>query len=110
MIKAPKLKTLSAKKVKYDDMDGYDPRPTLYFTEEQFPQIKDWKPGEDYEIVLKVKMTNRNISQDENKKRSDAGFRVLEVGTYEEAEEKEEETPGYKKGGFVKKMNKLKNK
>jgi hypothetical protein len=38
-------------------------KPSLYVTEKELPEIKQWKIGEDYEIVVKVKMTNLHLSE-----------------------------------------------
>ncbi len=38
-------------------------KPCLYVSDKDLPEIKDWKIGEDYEIMVKVKMTSVSKNQ-----------------------------------------------
>lgn len=48
--------------------------PTMYVDEDQLPEIKDWKPGTEYECMVRIVMTNRNTHEKDGtpKKKVDA--------------------------------------
>lgn len=38
-------------------------KPTLYVSDKDLPQIKDWEVGEEYELIIKVKQRSFNEMQ-----------------------------------------------
>lgn len=60
----------------------YEERGTLYLPIKKLPEMKDWKPGEEYEISLKVKQTSLNENS--------AGFEVISAETDEEEDEEDD--------------------
>lgn len=50
---------------------------SVNFDSVQIPEVKDWDVGEEYTIVLKVKMTNKSQYQEgEKNQKTNAGFEV----------------------------------
>lgn len=46
-------------------MDTMGPmKPTLYLTSKDLKEIKDWKVGEEYDLIVSVKMTGAHQRQD----------------------------------------------
>jgi len=59
--------------------DTPEMKPTLYVDATDLPQLKDWKVGSEYDLVLKVKMTSQSISNYEGKGKTSGSFEVLKV-------------------------------
>lgn len=76
---------------------------TVCLTEKELPEIKDWKVGEKYTITLEVEQTSMRKSDMGGEMKAE--FKILKAMTedQEEAEEMEEESGEYAKGGKVKK-------
>lgn len=85
-------------KVKGETMGGMDfPSkktrilPTVHLTDEDLPEIKDWKVGEKYTLVMEVeelsmRQGNEWQGADEKDKRIHATFKITSVGVEEEPE------------------------
>lgn len=76
-----KLKKIKPKTHKQME-DSFEDRaifPSLYLNSEQLSEIKDWKVGEEYMLVLKVKQTSMSERDD----KISADFDILEVGVGE---------------------------
>jgi hypothetical protein len=43
-----------------------DYKPTIYIDSKQLPAVKDWKVGETYVVVLKIKMTGMHEREDKS--------------------------------------------
>lgn len=54
----------------------YDPRPEFTVEEKSLPEMKDWKPGEKYKMVVEVEM----ISYRSDKDKSCGCFRITSIG------------------------------
>lgn len=37
-------------------------KPTLYLNEKELPEIKDWKPGQEYDLILRAKMVQHSAN------------------------------------------------
>lgn len=57
-------------------MDTEEYKPTLYISEKDLPEIKSWKIGEEYEIVVRVRQ--KSISESPSKQIS-GSFEVIEM-------------------------------
>lgn len=88
-VKLPKLKKL---KDKESESDGpkmeykYDPRPCIKLNSEDIPQISSWKVGEEYTLVMKVRMEEMSSREDMNsggKSKTNGEFRVVSIGVSE---------------------------
>jgi hypothetical protein len=53
-------------------MDGM--KPTLYISSKDLPEIKDWKVGESYDLIVNVKMTG--VHQMSNGSQTEGTFEV----------------------------------
>lgn len=63
----------------------YDPRPTVDFTSDELPEIKDWKVGEEYYVLVCVKQERITTKiDDKGKEKHCASFKVVSVKTYDE--------------------------
>lgn len=64
--------------------------PYLSFSAKEFPEIKDWKVGEEYTLELVVRMTGYSEHKSLDQKQSDARgtFEVTQVGVDADTSEK----------------------
>lgn len=70
-------------------MPGGSQAPMLSINSDQFPEIKDWKVGETYELAVEVKMTSKHEGQEYTFDKANAGlvrasFDIKSVQTDEE--------------------------
>lgn len=65
------------------------PKPTFSLTDKDLPEIKEWKVGDKYRILLEVEQVGAD--KDEFDKRLHARFRILKAHDYDEYEEEEDE-------------------
>lgn len=85
-LKAPPLKKLSEKEVKFSDQ-GYDERPRISFSEKEIPEIKDWKIKGKYILEVEVEQTGTRISDYGNDKELiKADFIITKIGVIDDAE------------------------
>lgn len=79
-----KLKTIKIKKPDYngdkpismeDEMMSYPP--SFSANEKQIPEIADWKVGEEYTLVVKIKMKSMSSYDNGTKKSTNASFDVV---------------------------------
>lgn len=79
------------KKVKPEKMDmpeSSEYYPSVHFDSKTLPEIKDWKVGEEYVVVVKAKMK----SYSEHKEGADASFDIVEIGVLDkEVDDKDDE-------------------
>lgn len=50
-------------------------KPSIHLTDKDLPEIKDWKVGETYEVIMKIKMNSKM----DFKKELSAGFEVSDI-------------------------------
>ncbi len=50
-------------------------KPMLHISDKDLPDIKTWKTGETYEVIVKMKM----ISKNDYKKEISAGFEITDI-------------------------------
>jgi hypothetical protein len=50
-------------------------KPMLHVSDKDLPEIKDWKTGETYEVIVKMKM----VSKTDYNKEVSAGFEVSDI-------------------------------
>jgi len=79
-----KLKKIEVKKPKYgmdkpismdDEMMSYPP--SFSANAKQIPEIKDWKVGEKYTVIMEVEMKRMSSYDNGTKKSTDASFDVI---------------------------------
>jgi len=56
-----------------------DERPSLCFNDDQLPEIKEWKVGSKYKLIVEVEMTSCNIRKQKDVDRTYGDFKVLAV-------------------------------
>lgn len=67
-------------------VSAHQVKPTITFTEKELPEIKDWKVGKKYELVVSVEMVG--LEKDEwDKNKLSARFKVNRVEQEEDDEE-----------------------
>ena len=83
-LKPPKkIKALKAEMRTYKE-EPYDDRPRFSIKESELSDVKDWKVGEKYKVVLELEQTGSNIidyGPDKGKIRGE--FKVVGIGTEE---------------------------
>lgn len=65
--------------------------PHLDFSGKDIPEIKDWEVGEEYHLLLKVKMTSLSEREEKDEKTAHACFEVEQVCVIDAKEAKEDE-------------------
>lgn len=82
-----------------------DERPTINFDSTELPELRSWKVGESYPILMHVKQMSVHTIEHGNKKgKIEATFKVEKVAYCPDEGEEEDDTDvedGYKKGGTV---------
>lgn len=79
--------------------------PTISFTEEDLPEIKDWKVGDKYFLVMEVEQISLRQGsewqgeEDDKAKETRATFKILSVGVNEGETESYEEEYARKRSG-----------
>lgn len=84
MEKAPKLRKLpvSTKSSIERIDDGYDNRPSFEISEKMLPEIKNWKVGEKYMLVVEVEQKSLSIKDHGPEKGKLCGyFKITKIGT-----------------------------
>lgn len=72
--------------------------PNLYIDSQSLPEIKDWKVGEDYYLVVKVTQKSYSMrSTDDGEMKGHADFDIKEIGVLDYKEENDEEKETIKK-------------
>lgn len=69
--KIPVKKSESGDKAIESLMDSYPP--SIHLSDKQVPEIKNWKAGQTYQLIIQVKETSMNIQKDG---RVDASFEI----------------------------------
>ena len=54
-------------------------KPYLSLSEKDLPEIKEWEVGNDYKLLVEIKMTNKSISEVDGKKPVHCGFEISKV-------------------------------
>lgn len=58
----------------------WDTRPTLYFSCDDLPAIKNWQVGEEYNLTISAKMKSSQLREDKNgKQKLNAEFVVTKI-------------------------------
>lgn len=82
-------KDATKSKVKLNAVKGYavgtmgEYKPTLSLTTKELPEIANWKVGETYEIVLKVKQTSLSQDEYDGTKKTRASFEIQNASVEE---------------------------
>lgn len=64
---------------------NYDTRPHISFNSTELPEVKDWKVGEEYKVVLQIKQTGMDlIDYGKQKGQIRGSFTVTGVKAYTE--------------------------
>lgn len=70
--------------------------PSFYVNEDEFPEIKTWKPGEEYECEVKLVMTSRNTNESDGKPKKFMSA-TIELRAVKIEKEEEKMLSGYSK-------------
>jgi len=67
--------------------------PHLDLNSEQLPEIKDWKVGQKYTLVVEVKATRKSMNEREgNEAKEDMCFEIHKIGVKENEKSNDEKT------------------
>lgn len=58
----------------------WDERPTFRVEDKDLPEIKGWDTGNEYTIVMKVKMEEKMSRDREGKSKTCGDFRIISIG------------------------------
>lgn len=101
-MKTPKMNVIPEKKLIKDDvvMEGkdkgkreVDPRPSFAINSEEFPEIKDWKTGQKYKLMIEVEQVGSEIGEwGDDKGKLVGRYKINGIASVgeEKTEEKEE--------------------
>ena len=80
--------TYTLRKVKAEDYDspmGGPYRQTVRFALEELPETAFWQVGEEYEIVVKVKMTGDKRELEDGEVEEEGKFEIMAVGALDDS-------------------------
>lgn len=100
-MKPPKLKKLpeSIKSESVKMEEGFDNRPTFEISEDMLSEVKEWKVGEKYMLMMEVEQTSARVKDYGNDKgKVCATFKITKIA---ECDMEEDESDEYAKGGTV---------
>jgi len=102
--KPPMMRSVGVKEtpmmtIKESKMEIY--RPSIEFSELELPEIKDWKIGEKYKVIMEIEQVSvKKKDYGPNKGKICAEFKVHKIGILPQKENKEN-TAGYSALGGV---------
>jgi len=71
----------SIKREKRDNAMEIGPMmPSFHISFKDFPDAKDWKPGNKYRIIVDVEQSSMNIHKDKGKEDGGASFTIEKIG------------------------------
>lgn len=86
-LKAPPIKKLKAEMTKAAINEPYDDRPRISFKETELPEVKDWKIGETYNVIVQCEMMGSSVMDYGNDKgKIRAEFKIVGLGMEENNE------------------------
>lgn len=89
---AIKLKKIEPEKMEMGmEMKGMRFLPTLYLDSKQVPEIADWKVGEEYMLVLKVKQTSKSENDKEKDGKVNSVRAEFDILAYKAGEDEDYE-------------------
>ena len=56
-----------------------DMKPTIFLSEKDFPEVKNWEVGSEYKLLVTVKQTSKSIDQYDKKQQVSARFEIVNV-------------------------------
>ena len=54
-------------------------RPSIYLSDKDLPEIKNWEVGEEYWLAVEVRLSSKSISEENGKKAMRASFEILKI-------------------------------